>query len=205
MRNAVRGSILSVWILALSMALPYAHSSDASYESLSDVNDEVLVLGDVLTINAGWCGPSKKTSESIAKKRLEIYKSGKWTSVGKVMFLKSDICQKKTPYLKQFQWEVDELGIMNPDQVSGKLRLRNAAVKPAIYSKITVFESESSFQDKSIAEAKAQAEQIIAAAKAAKAAEEKKAQEARKQMDEFWCLIVGGKWNATLGICVSGL
>jgi len=193
---------LSVWILALSMALPYAHSSDASYESLSDVNDEVLFLGDVLTINAGWCGPSKKPSESIAKKRLEIYKSGKWTSVGKIVFLKSEICQKKTPYLKQFQWEVDELGIMNPDQISGKLRLRNSAVKPTIYSKVDVFESRSSYQDKLIAEGTAQAEQRIADAKAAKAAEDKKAQEARNQMNEVLCLLTGGKWSPTAGFCV---
>ena len=194
MRKAIRWSILSVWVLALSMALPYAHSSDASYESLSDVNDEMLFLGDVLTINAGWCGSSKKPSESIAKKRLEIYKSGKWTSVGKVMFLKSDICQKKTPYLKQFQWEVDELGIMNPDQISGKLRLRNSAVKPTIYSKVDVFESRSSYQDKLRADEEARIK-----------AEEKKAQDARKQMNEVLCLLTGGKWNATLGICVSGL
>ena len=185
---------MSVWIFALSMALPYAHSSDASYESLSDVNDEMLFLGDVLTINAGWCGSSKKPSESIAKKRLEIYKSGKWTSIGKVIFLKSDICQKKTPYLKQFQWEVDELGIMNPDQISGKLRLRNSAVKPTIYSKVDVFESRSSYQDKLRADEEARIK-----------AEEKKAQDARKQMNEVLCLLTGGKWNATLGICVSGL
>ena len=193
MRKAIRWSILSVWVLALSMALPYAHSSDASYESLSDVNDEMLFLGDVLTINAGWCGSSKKPSESIAKKRLEIYKSGKWTSVGKVMFLKSDICQKKTPYLKQFQWEVDELGIMNPDQISGKLRLRNSAVKPTIYSKVDVFESRSSYQDKLRADEEARIK-----------AEEKKAQDARKQMNEVLCLLTGGKWSPTAGFCVPG-
>jgi len=189
MKNSIRGSILSVWILVLSLALPYAYSSDASYESLSDINEiEVFFLGDVLTIDAGWCWPSKKPSQSIAKKRLELYKSGKWTSVGKVMFLKSDICQKKTPYLQQFQWEVDELGVMNPDQVSGKLRLRNTAVKPTIYSKITVFESESSFQNKLRADQEAE-----------RKAKEKRAAEAGQVL---MCLIRGGEWNSLAGYCV---
>jgi hypothetical protein len=188
MRNSVRGSILSVWILVLSLASPYAHSADASYESLEYINDEVIFLGDIVTIDAGWCWPSKKPTQAIAKKRLEIYKSGKWISVGKVIFPKSDICQKKTPYLQQFQWEVDELGTLDPDQVSGKLRLRNSAVKPTIYSKVNVFESESAYQGKLKADEEAE-----------RKAKEKRAAEAGLVL---MCLIKGGEWNSLAGYCV---
>jgi hypothetical protein len=66
-----------VLVLILSMALPHAHSSSPTYGSLEYTNDEVLFLGDNLKIDAGWCWPSKKPTQSLAKKRLEIYKSGR--------------------------------------------------------------------------------------------------------------------------------
>jgi hypothetical protein len=188
MGKVFRGTILSVWILILSMALPYAHSSSPIYGSLEYTNDEVLFLGDILKIDAGWCWPSKKPSQSLAKKRLEIYKSGRWQSVGKVVFLKSAECEKKTPYIQQFQWEIDEFGILSPDQISGVLRLRNSAVKPTIYSKIKVFESEVAYQGKLRADEEAE-----------RKAKEKRAAEAGLAL---MCLIKGGEWNSLAGYCV---
>ena len=188
MRKSIRGSVLCVWILALSLTVPYAHSASPIYGSLEYTNDEVLFLGDILKIDAGWCWPSKKPTQSLAKKRLEIYKSGRWQSVGKVVYLNSPDCPSKTPYLQQFQWEVDELGIMNPDQISGKLRLRNAAVKPTLYSKVSVFESELAYEAKlkadEEADKKAQAENVA------------------RYMDVFNCFIKGGEWNSLGNYCV---
>jgi hypothetical protein len=188
MRKSIRGSVLCVWILALSLTVPYAHSASPVYGSLEYTNDEVLFLGDILKIDAGWCWPSKKPTQSLAKKRLEIYKSGRWQSVGKVVYLNSPDCPSKTPYLQQFQWEVDELGIMNPDQISGKLRLRNAAVKPTLYSKVSVFESELAYEAKlkadEEADKKAQAENVA------------------RYMDVFNCFIKGGEWNSLGNYCV---
>ncbi len=188
MGKVFRGTILSVWILILSMALPYAHSSSPIYGSLEYTNDEVLFLGDILKVDAGWCWPSKKPSQSLAKKRLEIYKSGRWQSVGKVVFLKSADCQSKTPYIQQFQWEIDEFGMLSPDQISGVLRLRNSAVKPTIYSKINVFESEFAYQGKLRADEEAE-----------RKAKEKRAAEAGLAL---MCLIKGGEWNSLAGYCV---
>ncbi len=170
------------------MALPYAHSSSPIYGSLEYTNDEVLFLGDILKVDAGWCWPSKKPSQSLAKKRLEIYKSGRWQSVGKVVFLKSADCQSKTPYIQQFQWEIDEFGMLSPDQISGVLRLRNSAVKPTIYSKINVFESEFAYQGKLRADEEAE-----------RKAKEKRAAEAGLAL---MCLIKGGEWNSLAGYCV---
>jgi len=188
MRKSIRGSVLCIWILALSLTVPYAHSASPIYGSLEYTNDEVLFLGDILKIDAGWCWPSKKPTQSLAKKRLEIYKSGRWQSVGKVVYLNSPDCPSKTPYLQQFQWEVDELGIMNPDQISGKLRLRNAAVKPTLYSKVSVFESELAYEAKlkadEEADKKAQAENVA------------------RYMDVFNCFIKGGEWNSLGNYCV---
>jgi hypothetical protein len=177
MNKAYRGFTLTLCSLLVSLAMPLAHSSNASYDSLTEINSKVVFLGDVLTIDAGWCWPSKKPSHSLAKKRLEIYKSGRWQSVGKVVFLKSADCEKKTPYIQKFQWEVDEFGILGPDKVSGVLRLRNSAVKPTIYSKVNVYESEA------------------ALAKAT----EKKIDEAGQILG---CLIRGGEWNSLAGYCV---
>jgi hypothetical protein len=189
MGKVFRGTILSVWILILSMALPYAHSSSPIYGSLEYTNDEVLFLGDILKVDAGWCWPSKRPSQSLAKKRLEIYKSGRWQSVGKVVFLKSADCQSKTPFIQQFQWEVDEFGSLSPDQISGVLRLRNSAVKPTIYSKIVVFESEAAYQ------AKLKADELADK----KAAEERTA----NAVAIFNCIVRGGEWNSAGKYCIN--
>jgi hypothetical protein len=188
MKCSARGSILGVLVLILSMTLPHAHSSSPKYESLEYTNDEVLFLGDILKIDAGWCWPSKKPTQSLAKKRLEIYKSGRWQSVGKVVYPKSADCPTKTPYLQQFQWEVDELGIMNPDQISGKLRLRNSAVKPTIYSKVSVFESELAY------EAKLKADE--------EADKKASAENVGRYAEIFNCFIKGGEWNSAGNYCV---
>lgn len=193
MKSGMRGSILSSWILFLTLAMPYSFSAYSSYESLEYTNDEVVFLGDIVTIDAGWCWPSKKPMQSLAKKRLEIYKSGKWISVGKVIFPKSDICQKKTPYLQQFQWEVDELGIIDPDQVSGKLRMRNSSVKPTIYSKITVFESELAYRAK-----------LKAVADAAAAKADADADAAADTGRRINCIVRGGEWNFAGKYCLNG-
>lgn len=188
MKCSARGSILGVLVLILSMTLPLAHSSSPTYGSLEYTNDEVLFLGDILKVDAGWCWPSKKPTQSLAKKRLEIYKSGRWQSVGKVIYPKSADCPSKTPYLQQFQWEVDELGIINPDQISGKLRLRNSAVKPTIYSKVSVFESELAY------EAKLKADE--------EADKKASAENVGRYMEIFNCFIKGGEWNSAGNYCV---
>jgi hypothetical protein len=184
----MRSAIVAIGVLLFSMALSPSNSYESSYSSLSEVNEEVVFLGDVLTIDAGWCTATTKPTQSYAKKRLEIYKSGKWVSVGKVIYPKASICSKKTPFLQQFQWEVDELGVMNPDQVSGILRLRNSAVKPTIYTKLNVFESESAYQSK-----------LSADEEADRKAREKRALEAGQILG---CLIRGGEWNSVAGYCV---
>jgi hypothetical protein len=188
MRRTFRGTILSVCILILSMALPYAHSSSPKYASLENTNDEVLFLGEILKVDAGWCWPSKKPTQALAKKRLEIYKSGKWQSVGKVVFTKSTKCPVKSPYIQIFQWEVDELGMLSPDQISGALRLRNSAVKPTIYSKVIVYESELAYQAKLKADELADKE----------AAEER----AATFIEIFNCVVKGGEWNSQGNYCI---
>ena len=188
MQKSFRGSILGVLVLTLSLVFTNAHSSSPTYGSLEYTNDEVLFLGDILKIDAGWCWSSKKPTQSLAKKRLEIYKSGRWQSVGKVVYPKSADCPSKSPYLQQFQWEVDELGIMNPDQISGKLRMRNSAVRPTIYSKVNVFESELAY------EAKLRADE--------EADKKASADNVGKYMDVFNCFIKGGEWNSAGNYCV---
>lgn len=188
MKKTSKGSILGVLVLILSMSLPYAHSSTPLYGSLEYTNDEVLFLGDILKIDAGWCWPTKKPTQTLAKKRLEIYKSGRWQSVGKVVFLKSADCQKKTPYIQQYHWEIDEFGMLSPDQISGVLRLRNSAVTPTIYSKINVFESQVAYDNK-----------LKAIEEADRKAKEKRAAEAGLML---MCLIKGGEWNSLAGYCV---
>jgi len=188
MKLLSRSAVFGVMCLLANLTFPTAHSSSPIYGSLEYTNDEVLFLGDILKIDAGWCWPSKKPSGSTAKKRLEIYKSGRWQSVGKVVFLKSADCEKKTPYIQQFQWEIDEFGMLSPDQISGVLRLRNSAVKPTIYSKIRVFESEVAYQGKLRADEEAE-----------RKAKEKRAAEAGLML---MCLIKGGEWNSLAGYCV---
>ena len=85
------------------------------------------------------------------------------------------------PYLTQYRWEVDELGTVNPDQISGSLRLRNTAVKPTLYSKINIFESESAYQE---AERKAIEERTLQAG------------------EMLMCLLKGGDWNSLGEYCV---
>lgn len=172
-----------------NLTFPTAHSSSPIYGSLDYTNGEVLFLGDILKIDAGWCWPSKKPTQSLAKKRLEIYKSGRWQSVGKVVYLESADCPNKSPYIQQFQWEVDEFGMLSPDQISGILRLRNSAVKPTIYSKITVFESELAYQ------AKLKATEIA----------DKKAAEERTAIAVaiFNCVVRGGEWNSAGNYCIN--
>jgi hypothetical protein len=109
-------------------------------------------------------------------------------TIGKVMIPKSEICQKKTPYLQQFQWEADELGVMDPDQVSGKLRMRNSAVKPTIYSKVIVFESEESYQTK--------------LKKDEEEAEKATVERIGGYMAAFNCVVQGGEWNSQGNYCV---
>jgi hypothetical protein len=188
MKLISRSAVFGVICLVANLTFPTAHSASPTYGSLEYTNDEVLFLGDILKIDAGWCWPSKKPSQSLAKKRLEIYKSGRWQSVGKVVFLKSADCEKKTPYIQQFQWEIDEFGMLSPDQISGVLRLRNSAVKPTIYSKIKVFESEVAYQGKLRADEEAE-----------RKAKEKRAAEAGLML---MCLIKGGEWNSLAGYCV---
>ena len=77
---------------------------------------------------------------------------------------------------------------MNPDQVSGKLRLRNSAVKPTIYSKVTVFESELAYQAKLKAEKEA--------------AEKATVQRVGEYMAIFNCVVQGGEWNSQGKYCV---
>lgn len=179
---------ISLAIFLIVSGTPSSQAYENSYKTLSDLDYVTLFLGDILTIDAGWCWSSNKPSHSLAKKRLEIYKSGRWTSVGKVVFVKSNTCEKKTPYLQQFKWEVDELGLLNADGISGKLRLRNSAGKSTIYSQATVFESESAYQ------AKKQADE-----EAAKRAE---AERVALLMRSFECLIRGGEWNSQDKYCV---
>jgi hypothetical protein len=189
MKLLSRSAVFGVICLVANLTFPTAHSSSPIYGSLEYTNDEVLFLGDILKVDAGWCWPSKKPSQSLAKKRLEIYKSGRWQSVGKVVFLKSADCQSKTPYIQQFQWEIDEFGSLSPDQISGVLRLRNSAVKPTIYSKIVVFESEAAYQ------AKLEADELADK----KAAEERTA----NAVAIFNCIVRGGEWNSAGKYCIN--
>ena len=175
-------------ILILSASTLSTSPASASYSSLSDVDDEVLFLGDILTIDAGWCHTSKKPSNQQAKKKLEIYKSGKWTSVGKTVFTKSDSCGKKFPYIQRFQWEVEELGMLNTDQISGKLRIRNTSVRPTLYAKVIVFESVIAYQAKLKAEKEA--------------AEKATVERIGGYMAAFNCVVQGGEWNSQGNYCV---
>lgn len=96
-------------------------------------------------------------------------------------FVKSDRCQKKTPYLSQYRWEIDNLGALNPDSISGNLRLRNTAIKPTLYSKVHIYESESAYKE----------------------AERKEIEEKKLRAGEMLlCLIKGGEWNSAGDYCV---
>jgi hypothetical protein len=138
---SILGSLMLLFNLNSFAAFPY----NKSYESLDKLSNEVLILGDIVTIGANWCWSIKNPTEVKAKKRLEIYKSDKWQSVGRTIFTKSSLCQKETPYLQQFQWEVDQMGIMDNKGISGKLRVRNSAVKPTISSQVVIYKSESAY------------------------------------------------------------
>jgi hypothetical protein len=181
-------SILVSLMLLFNLNSFSAISYNKSYESLDELSDEVLFLGDIVTIDADWCWPNKKPTQATAKKRLEIYKSDKWRSVGRTIFTKSNLCKKKTPYLQQFQWEVDEMGVMDTNGISGKLRVRNSAVKPTIYSQAVIYESEFAYQSKLRADEE----------KAKKEAEE-------KLLDAYFifeCFVKGGQWNSQGKYCV---
>jgi len=102
--------------------------------------------------------------------------------------VKSEICEKKTPYVQQFKWEVDELGVLNSDGISGKLRFRNSAEKPTIYPRAVIFESEVAYQ------AKKQADE--------EAAKREEAERVALLMRSFECLVKGGEWNSQGKYCV---
>lgn len=189
MVKSVTKRLLVVWALCLMIISPSAANAyDGDYGSLDELNDEVLFLGDVVKISTQWCWASKKPTGTVAKKRLEVFVAGRWKAVGKNEYVKSGQCSKKYPFQQRFVWEVDVLGDVGADNISGKLRMRDSTSKPSIYVQSTIFESEVAYQAKQQAEADA-----------AKRAEEERRAKASLM---FMCLIQGGQWNSQGDYCV---
>lgn len=180
MRN-IKSLFLINLTLCLSLVFPL-NAEAASYAYLSSLNKESFILGDVLKVNANSCWSVKNPNNSLARKRLEIFVSGNWKSVGKVQFIKSKSCFEefpKYPYAQVFMWEVDRLGTLDQDGLKGTLRLRHSVNKPTEYAKIFIYESEEAMQE-AREQRKADASAIIECE-----------------------LFSNGQWDSTRKICVG--
>jgi len=186
----VRKIVITVTLALCSILFSAsAQAVESEYESLSQVDGQIIYLGDLVRIDANYCWATKKPTSANAKKRLEVFVSGKWKQVGRNEFIKSPRCSAKSPYIQRYVWEVDLLGESTPGGISGKLRIRDSSSKPSIYVQTTVFESESAYQD----------------AEDAKADAERKLENERRLKAElmFMCLIQGGEWNSMAEYCVK--
>lgn len=144
---------------------------------ISEISDEVFILGDILNIQGSWCYPSKKPKDATAKQKLQIYIGTSWRNVGVVKFVKSSVCKTKTPYLQIFEWEVDQLGTVIDGR--GSLRMRDPSSKPSKYASVYVFDSSSSLE---------------------------KWQRTRESdaSQMMMCLLGEGQWDEVRKICVGG-
>ena len=149
------------------------------YADLEAFADEPQVIGTDVRIGGNYCWSSPRPTGTDAKKRLQIFVKGKWRSVGKVVFRKTDTCSKKNPYLHIFEWEIDRLGRLNNKMpFFGTLRVRETTSSPSLYASINIYESVEAIN---------------------RAREEKIGEFGRV----FECVILDGQWDSTRNICVK--
>lgn len=178
-------TVVAALTLHMSLVSPLtANSYDPEYGSLQELDQVNLFLGDVLKVETEWCWSSRRPSGATARKRLEIFSGNRWKPVGKTVFARSASCTKKNPFVQKFVWEVDVMGEIETGNFSGKLRMRDTAVKPSIYVQATVYESQAAYDAKVEADKRAEAERIAG------------------YMAAFNCLVRGGEWNSQGNYCV---
>ena len=124
--------------------VPSSLAETKSYEDFSELDNELLVLGDVLKVGSGYCYSSSQVKQKAMQKRLQAFVLNKWINVGSSKFVKNSECPKLNKFEQVFTWEIDRIGEIVGDRTYvGKLRLRNPAASPSEYAAIRVLESES--------------------------------------------------------------
>lgn len=124
--------------------IPSSLAETKSYEDFTELDNELLVLGDVLKVGSGYCYSPSQTKQRAMQKKLQAFVSNKWINVGNSKFVKNSRCPKLNKFEQIFTWEIDRLGKIEGDRTYvGKLRLRNPAASPSEYVAIRVLESES--------------------------------------------------------------
>jgi hypothetical protein len=156
-----------------------------------ELDQYVLYLGDNILVNSGACYATKSNSSSTSKIRLEVLSGNTWKSVGKLVFKKDGTCSSKKPYSQFFSWEIDRIGSINSNKISGTISLRNRVIKPTIYSEIIVYRSENAFNK----------EQQDIALQGARDAQAKKDADYIREL-QFLCLISSGQWNYQGNYCI---
>lgn len=179
--KTLRFKILCLSVMSfffVTSPLEVASAANRSLGDLSQIDDEVFFLGDIVKIQGSWCYPTKNPKDKAAKQKLQIYIGTTWRSVGTIKFIKSpSVCTGKNPYLQVFEWEVDQLGTIIDGR--GSLRLRDQSSKPSKYASVYVFDSAAS-SDRWQSNRVSDAEQ------------------------SFLCLVGDGQWDETRKICVGG-
>jgi len=155
-----------------------ANAENRSYDGVSEINDEIFYLGDIVTIQSSWCYAAKKPTSKTAKQKLQIYIGTSWRNVGLIKFTKSpSVCDSKNPYLQVFEWEVDQIGTIIEGR--GSLRLRDSSSKPSKYASVYIFDS-------------------------ALSADNWRRNRAAEADQMFMCMIGDGQWDESRKICVGG-
>jgi hypothetical protein len=189
-RKAFKISIfLLTLVSSLNMSSSFAYEYD--FVDMFELDQYVLYLGDNILVNSGACYATKSNSSSTSKIRLEVLSGNTWKSVGKLVFKKDGTCSSKKPYSQFFSWEIDRIGSINSNKISGTISLRNRVIKPTIYSEIIVYRSENAFNK----------EQQDIALQGARDAQAKKDADYIREL-QFLCLISSGQWNYQGNYCI---
>lgn len=190
-------AILFTLFLALTLVTPQSALASEEYASIQDVDQEILFLGDTLRIGTDLCWRKKNPTQTQAKIKLQIFFSNRWQSVGKVIYMKDNVC-KKNYYAQFFLWEVDRLGYLQSNGLSGKLQIRNIVTSPSQYAEIIVYSSQSTYNKELIQQGLDIAKKNLEAAKLEKA----RLDLARREME---CIFLSGTWTGTYCIGKPGL
>ena len=112
---------------------------------------QVAILGDILFVGPEGCSTTPKNATAGTK--LQYFQNGAWVSAGKAVVKKAtkDCTTKLRSFGIYFQWEVDRLGVENPNHVSGMLRMRT--VIPGLtssYFTVAVYETKQDALDTAV-------------------------------------------------------
>jgi len=177
-RSKVLGISLAtlVTISAVLFARP-VEAASVPFEDIKSAESATLSLGDVLQIDSDFCFSVDVTKKKKTASKIEAFLNGKWSPVGTYKYTKDkSYCpDSKTPFLKVYSWELDQMGTMAQDG-SGLIRLRSREKSPSIYISIQTFQSADVMS-------RIQAERIARAA------------------DQFMCMLSDGNYNTSTHIC----